>query len=177
MPGAKAPVEGDETKAPMYHEISTDMLALIEPVAQAHGVEIVDATVKRGRGRSQVRVVVDTPAGDGRVTVDTCARVSREIGHGLDALDLVAGSYTLEVCSPGVDRVLARPIDFERAVGQKVAVETREPLAGRRRFRGELLTFASNVACLRQEQDEFRIPLELIARAQAFHPVEAGAKR
>ena len=157
----------------MYKDISPKILATIEPVAAAHGLEIVDALVERGQGRGQVRIVVDTPAGDGRVTIDACARVSREVGHALDALDAVPGAYLLEVCSPGVDRVLGRPVDFQRAVGRKVALETREALLGRRRFRGELVAFAEDQALLRSEQQEYRIPFALISRAKSFYPFDA----
>lgn len=160
----------------MYKDISPQILAVIEPVAQAHGLEIVDALVERGQGKSQVRIVVDTPSGDGRVTVDECARVSREVGHALDAFDAVPGSYVLEVCSPGVDRVLGRPVDFERAVGRKVALETREAVDGRRRFRGELVGFAGEQALLRAQDDqEYRIPFALISRAKSFYPFDAPA--
>ncbi len=162
----------------MYNDISINILSLIEPVAKAHGLEIVDAFVRRGPGKSQVRIVVDTPAGDGRVTVDQCAAVAREIGHGLDACDLVPGAYLLEVCSPGVDRVLGRPIDFERAVGRRVALETRESLAGQRRFRGVLLSFRDEQAHLRAETQEFHIPFTLIERAKSIYPHDfSGAKR
>ena len=164
-------------KQPMYKDISPEMLSLIEPVAEAHGLEIVDVSVKRGPG-SQVRIVVDTPAGDGRVTIDACAAVSREVGHGLDAGELLPGAYLLEVCSPGIDRVLGRTIDFERAVGRRVALETRESLSGRRRFRGELLSFRGEQACLRADEQEFQIPFAAIAKAKAFHPQDSpGAKR
>ncbi len=162
----------------MYKDISSNMLDMIEPVAEAHGLEIVDATVKRGQGRCQVRIIVDTPSGNGKVTVDQCAGVSREISHGLDANDAIPGSYLLEVCSPGVDRVLARALDFERAVGSKVALETHEARDGRRRFRGQLVAFDEDHAHVRSEQLDVRIPLAAIARAKAFYPFDSpGVKR
>ena len=158
----------------MYRDIPPDFLRVVEPVAEAHGLEIVDASLKQGRGRARVLIVLDTPSGDGRVLVDECAKVSREVGHGLDVADLVAGSYTLEVSSPGIDRTLGREVDFERVVGRQVKVETRELLDGRRRFKGELLAFEWGEASVRTEAGDFRIPFSLILRAQAFHP--AGSK-
>ena len=128
--------EGTGKASAMYRDIPESLREIVEPVVEDHGLELVDAGIYPGPGRARVRVVVDTPAGDGRVLVDRCAEVSREISHGLDARDAVAGAYLLEVASPGVDRVLAREKDFARAVGGRVAIETREPLAGRRRFRG-----------------------------------------
>ncbi len=163
----------------MYRDSPRNLLELIEPVVQDHGFELVDAQARQGQGRAHLRVVVDTPQGDGRVTVDACAAVSREIEHGLDARDFFSGgSYLLEVCSPGVDRMLGRQKDFARSVGRRVAVETKEPLAGRRNFRGQLVSFEGDEAHVQTESGEYHIPFECIARAQAFYPFQAqGAKR
>ncbi len=155
----------------MYQDIPKNLLGVIEPVVRDHGLELVDAQLGQGPGRARLQVVVDTPAGDGRVTVDTCAAVSREIGHGLDAGDFFSGaSYLLEVCSPGVDRTLAREKDFARVVGRRVALETKQPLEGRRRFRGELVAFDGDAAQLHTEGGDYRIPFSCIARARAFDP-------
>lgn len=154
----------------MYRDIPTDLLRVVDPVVRAHGLELVDASVKQGRGSARVLIVLDTAQGDGRVGVDDCARVSRELSHGLDAAALVAGSYTLEVSSPGVDRVLGREVDFERVVGREVRVETRAPVGGRSRFKGELVSFARGDAQLRTDTGDLSIPFAQIARAQAFQP-------
>ncbi|MFQ5513387.1 MAG: ribosome maturation factor RimP [Myxococcota bacterium] len=150
---------------------------MIEPIVQDHGLELVDARIGRGPGRSLVQVVLDTPEGDGRVTVDACAAVSREIGHGLDVAGLIEGAYTLEVCSPGVDRTLGREKDFFRAVGRRVEIRTRRPLSGQRRFRGELCRFDGQTACVSTEAGDVEIPFEAIARARAFHRSEFQARR
>ena len=68
--------------------------------------------------------------------------MSREIDTQLDVADAIERSYRLEVSSPGLDRVLAREVDFTRACGSEVAIETRRPIEGRRRFRGRLDDFA-----------------------------------
>jgi ribosome maturation factor RimP len=158
----------------MYQDIPEELRRLVEPVVAAHGLELVDAHYGRGPGRGRLQVVLDTTSGDGRVDVEQCARVSRELGHTLDALAAIDGPYVLEVTSPGVDRILAREIDFERAVGRRVELETREPLAGRRRFRGELLGFADGSARLATESGPAAIPFARIARARALPPQPAG---
>lgn len=158
----------------MYRDISPELLSVIEPVASSHGLEIVDASVKRGQGRIHVQVVLDTPRGDGRVTVGDCAGVSREIGTGLDAGDLFDDAYTLEVCSPGVDRALGREIDFERVVGREVALETRERIDGQRRFRGRLVAFERGEARLEIESQPMSVPFAGIASARAFHPFDSS---
>ena len=162
----------------MYRDIQPELRQVIEPVVRAHGLELVDATLKQGPGKRQLQIIVDTPAGDGKVKVGECAQVSREVGHGLDAEGTIPGSYLLEVCSPGVDRVLGREIDFERVVGREVKIETREKLDGRRRFRGQLAGFQDAVATVRGEDWERSIPFDQIARAVAFFPFDSpGAKR
>ena len=163
----------------MYRDIAPDLLAVVEPVARAHGLEIVDAQMSGVPGRGlRLRVILDTPQGDGRVTIDQCARVSREIGHGLDAAGAIPHRYVLEVCSPGVDRMLSRWIDFERAVGGEVSVETRQPIDGRRRFRGALVACAQEQIEIRlPEGNSFRIPFAQVSRAKAFYSDDAKAKR
>jgi ribosome maturation factor RimP len=161
----------------MYRDIPKALREAIEPIVRAHGLELVDAALRAGPGRSRLVVVIDTAQGDGRVLVDQCAAVSREIGYALDGLDLVPGAYMLEVTSPGVDRTLAREVDFERAVGRKIALETREPLEGRRRFRGELESFSCAEALVHTDGGSVRIPFAKIARATAFHPLPAPAGR
>ncbi len=163
--------------AAMYKDIPAELLAVIEPIVLDHGLEVVDAGVFPGRGDARVRVVVDTPAGDGRVTIDECAAVSREIGHGLDATGVVPGAYALEVSSPGVDRVLGREKDFQLVVGRKVAVETREPIDGRRSFKGELLSFEHGVAIVDTEAGPMHVPFAHVAKAQAFYPFPSKQKR
>jgi ribosome maturation factor RimP len=160
----------------MYKDIPDEFRRVVEPVVQAHGLELVDAGIGRGPTRSLVRVVVDTPVGDGRVLLDECAAISREVGHGLDVSDLLPGAYTLEVCSPGVDRTLGREVDFTRVVGRRVAIETRTAIEGRRRFRGLLVAFADGVATVQSEGRELAIPFAAIDRAQDFFPFESPQK-
>ena len=160
----------------MYRDIPEKLLRVVEPVVRAHGLELVDAALGRGPTRSLLRVVVDTPSGDGRVKVDECAAVSRELGHGLDVSELIAGAYTLEVSSPGIDRTLAREVDFARAVGRKVALETRDPIDGRRRFKGELVAFDGVTATVRCDGRDHLIPFSAIERAKAFHLFDTPQK-
>ncbi len=160
----------------MYRDIPPDLLRVVEPIVTVNGLELVDASLKQGRGSAHLLIVLDTPSGDGRVSLDECAAVSREVGHGLDAEDVVAGSYTLEVSSPGVDRTLGREVDFERVVGRELRLETREPVAGRRRFRGELLAFDCREASLRTESGDLSIPFDKIKQATAFYPQDPNAR-
>jgi ribosome maturation factor RimP len=132
----------------MYCDIPEDLRQLVEPVVEDAGFELVDVAVSRGRRPWLVRVTIDTVEGDGRVPIERCADVSREIETHLDAADAIPASYRLEVSSPGLDRLLAREKDFAAACGSEVQVETRKPVGGRRRFRGRLLAFEGGVARL-----------------------------
>ena len=153
----------------MYRDIPEEMRELIEPILDDHGLELVDVDLKRGRAPWTLRVIVDTPEGDGLVPVDGCAQVSREIGSHLDAGDLIPARYTLEVSSPGLGRVLARKKDFAAACGREVKLETRAPRDGRRRFRGRLVGFDDEVACLLVEGEEVEIAFADVARANAVY--------
>ena len=98
--------------------------ALVEPLAAALGVEVLDVQVKGSRGRRLVRVTADAAdleAAAG-LDVDTIATLSRQLGDALDADDLVPGAYTLEVTSPGADQPLTRPRDFARNRGREVRI-------------------------------------------------------
>jgi ribosome maturation factor RimP len=145
------------------------MRELIEPIVTAHGLELVDVERHQGRAPWRVRVIVDTPAGDGRVAIARCADVSREIGVNLDAHDAIPVSYLLEVSSPGFDRVLGREKDFERVLGSVVQIETRAPIEGRRRFKGTLTAFAGGAANVAVDGHDFRIPFGAVARANKVH--------
>jgi ribosome maturation factor RimP len=83
--------------------------------------------------------VIDKPAG---VTHEDCANVSREVGTILEVEDAMpGGSYLLEVSSPGLDRKLVRPADYERFIGSLVKLTTREPVNGNQHFEGRLQSF------------------------------------
>src|SRR5581483_8920243 len=113
---------------------------IAERVAASNGLEVAEVEFRGGGGKARMlRVYIDKPAG---VTHEDCANVSHEMGTILDVEDAVPeGSYTLEVSSPGLDRKLTKPADFERFVGSRVKVMTREPIAGNRFFEGKLEAF------------------------------------
>jgi ribosome maturation factor RimP len=110
-----------------------------ERVAASSGLEVVEVEL-RGAGKSRMlRIFIDKPGG---VTHDDCANLSREVGTILDVEDTIpGGEYLLEVSSPGLDRKLSRPADFERFAGTRVKLTTREPVNGSRHFEGQLQSF------------------------------------
>jgi len=108
---------------------------IVTRVASSSGLEVVDVELRGGGKSRMLRITIDKPAG---VTHEDCANVSREVGTILDVEDAVPGSYLLEVSSPGLDRTLSRPAEFERFVGSLVKVSVREPVNGNRHFEGRL---------------------------------------
>jgi ribosome maturation factor RimP len=113
--------------------------AIAERVASSSGLEVVEIELRGGGKSRMLRVFLDKPAG---VTHEDCAQFSREFGTILDVEDVVpGGSYVLEVSSPGLDRKLTRPADYERFTGSKVKLMTREPVNGNRHFEGRLESF------------------------------------
>jgi len=114
--------------------------AIAERVAASNGLEVVDVEMRGGGKSRMLRIVIDrAPAG---VTHEDCANLSREVSTILDVEDVVpGGSYVLEVSSPGLDRKLSRPTDFERFTGSRVKLTTRNPVNGNRHFVGRLGSF------------------------------------
>ncbi|HUI63165.1 MAG TPA: ribosome maturation factor RimP [Steroidobacteraceae bacterium] len=111
------------------------LIALIEPVLARSGYELVELEYAAGRSHAVVRLFIDRPEGVG---VDDCERVSREVAALLDVEDPIPTAYTLEVSSPGFDRILRTPAHFERFAGSRVFVELKVPREGRRRYTGTL---------------------------------------
>jgi len=154
----------------VYRDIPEDLRRLIEPVVEQHGCELVDVENASGGGRSGVlRITVDRKEGDGRVAVERCAEISREVGTVLDAHDAMPGSYNLQVSSPGLDRLLSREKDFAAACGQEVKLKTRRPVGGRRRFKGRLLGFDGGIAALLVDGQQFEVPFEEIEKANSLY--------
>jgi ribosome maturation factor RimP len=112
---------------------------IVERVAASRGLEVVEVEFRGGGKARMLRVFIDKPGG---VSHEDCANVSHEVGTILDVEDAVpGGSYLLEVSSPGLDRKLVRPADYERFAGSLVKVTTREPVEGNRHFQGRLEGF------------------------------------
>lgn len=114
-----------------------DLEALVRPVVEGDGLELVDVTFHREGGRRVLRVTVDRSGG---VDLDAIAHTSERISRRLD-LEGVGegeGSYALEVSSPGLERPLKRPADFLRFVGESVRVKTAEEIEGSRTHTGTL---------------------------------------
>jgi ribosome maturation factor RimP len=138
-------------------------LGIIEPLVGRLGYELVDLEYGAGHGRGTLRVFIDAAAGVG---LEDCERVSREISALLDVEDPIPGAYTLEVSSPGFDRVLRTPAHFGRFVGSRVFVELKEPREGRRRYTGELLAVDEGGIALAVDKERVAMSFAEIGKAR-----------
>ena len=139
------------------------LIALIEPVLVQLGYELVELEYAAGRSQAVVRIFIDQPAG---ITVEDCERVSREVAALLDVDDPIPTAYTLEVSSPGFDRVLRTAAHFERFVGSRVFVELKVPRAGRRRYTGTLQAVNAAGIELEVDKQKVEVPFDEIGKAR-----------
>jgi ribosome maturation factor RimP len=123
---------------------------LAEPVLADLGFRLVRVKVGGGDGSESVTVQIMCERPDGTMTIEDCEQVSRALSPVFDVEEPVAGAYRLEVSSPGVDRPLVRPSDFETWAGYEAKLELAQSVDGRKRFRGKLEGFREGevrIAC------------------------------
>jgi ribosome maturation factor RimP len=138
--------------------------AIVERVASSQGLEVVEVELRGGGKARMLRIFIDKP---NEVTHEDCASVSREVGTILDVEDAMPGGpYTLEVSSPGLDRKLSRPADFERFQGSRVKLTTRDEVNGNRHFEGRLERFESG-----------RLTLDMAEARKKFRPKESSVQK
>jgi len=171
---SSADIEGATLAAPTERFIreagpAAEIAALVEPVLDDMGFRLVRVVMSRRDG-STIQIMADKAGG--AINVDDCASISRRLSPLLDAHDPVEGRYFLEVSSPGIDRILVRPSDFEDWAGFETKVELKELIDGRRRFRGILEGYENGEMLLQVRLDEksepqtIGLPIDLIHDAK-----------
>lgn len=140
------------------------IIQIVQRVAEAEGIEVVEVQMLGGGKARLLRIFIDKPAG---VSHADCEFISQQVGTILDVEDVVPGaSYTLEVSSPGLERKLSKPRDFERFVGQKAKVVLREPVENQRRWEGKLAGFSDGVVALEPSAGKvIHFPLTQVEKA------------
>jgi len=141
-----------------------ELSQLLEPAIADLGLELVGIEFSPNAGGSLLRVYIDEP--ERGVTIDDCERASREISALLDVNDPVAGRYTLEVSSPGLERPLFTPGHFERFRGEQVKISVNLPLDGRRRFQGRIDAVDDERVTIDQDGKPVEIAHANIAKAR-----------
>ncbi len=151
-----------------------DAEALVAPVVESAGLELVDLTFNHEAGRKVLRVVVDR---DGGVDLDTISDIAQKVSRRLDLQGFAPGPYALEVSSPGIERPLRRPVDFERRVGDRVKVRTTEPIEGARNHAGALVSADAEAIVVATGGREMRVPYDRIASARTVADWDEELKR
>lgn len=158
-----------ETAQTLTHSLTSEGKAaeverLIAPHLEAMGYEVVRVQLSGGQ-RPRLQIMAERHDRVA-INVDDCAEISKAVSALLDVDDPIAGSYTLEVSSPGIDRPLTRPDDFQRFAGFEAKLELRIPLEGRRRFRGTLLGLDNGFVRLNTEEGELRLAVDGLSKAK-----------
>jgi ribosome maturation factor RimP len=160
----------------MAADLRNKLIALVEPLLAQLGYELVELQLAAGRSHAELRIFIDRPpvagvpqvvGADGSgVGIEDCERVSREVSALLDVHDPIPSAYTLEVSTPGLDRVLRTPEHFRRYAGERVNVELFAPRDGRRRYTGQLRAVAAGAVTLEVDGVEVVLALNDIERAR-----------
>ena len=148
--------------------LAAQVAGLVEPVLEGLGFRLVRVQVS-GRDGQTVQIMAERP--DLSMNVDDCETISHAVSPLLDAHDPLPGAYRLEISSPGIDRPLVRGSDFEDWAGNEVKIELREPVGGRKRYRGIIEGFADGEARVVCEVEELGkqvlgFPIALISDAK-----------
>jgi ribosome maturation factor RimP len=138
------------------------IFGLCEPVAESYGLELVQVQYRREDHGWVVRILVDR---DGGVSVDECGALSREVSDLLDVEDLIDTRYNLEVSSPGLDRPLTKPEDFDRFAGREITIKTTRPVEGRSNFKGTLEGIQNEVVKLQTDGKNYELEWALVKKA------------
>lgn len=148
--------------------LAATLAGVVEPVLEDLGFRLVRIQVHGKEGKT-LQIMAERP--DGTMTVDDCEAISRQISPVLDVADLISDSYRLEVSSPGIDRPLVRPVDFEDWAGYEAKIELSELIDGRKRFRGRIEGFSDGEVRLEVDLDQvgqtvLGLPVGLISEAR-----------
>jgi ribosome maturation factor RimP len=148
----------------MREAVASKIEEIAQRVVESEGMELVEVEVKGCGAHRLVRISIDKPAG---VTHGDCELVSQQVGTILDVEDVVPGGrYTLEVSSPGIERKLLKPQDYERFQGKKAKITLREPLDGQRHWEGTLAGLAGSAVALQVGPEKtIRFPFEQVLKA------------
>jgi ribosome maturation factor RimP len=140
---------------------------LVLPILEQEQLELVEVEYTKQGANWFLRVFIDKPGG---VDIEDCGRVSEALSVKLDEVDPIPTSYFLEVSSPGAERPLKKPADFEKAIGKQVHITTFEPIHGKKEFDGELIAYdplTVTVAVMdKTVRKEYAIPANKVAGAR-----------
>ena len=146
----------------MQRDVIAKVNEIVGRVARSEGIEVVEVELKGGGRNQLLRISIDKPEG---ITHADCELISQQVGTILDVEDVVPGHYTLEVSSPGVERKLFKPGDFERFQGKKVKISLHAPVQNRSYWEGTLAGFRDGVITLDAGGTSVDFRLDQVAKA------------
>jgi len=149
--------------------VKREVSRLIEPILAEMGIELVYVEYLSEHGRWVLRIYVDE---EGGITLEDCARVSREIGNVIDVKEIVPHEYVLEVSSPGLNRPLVREKDFNQAVGKKVKLQMIHAVDERRNFTGYLKAFKDGTLHIQLSDKLVLLPRRDVKKANLVYEFE-----
>ena len=173
--------------------LAADVAAVVEPTLESLGFRLVRVKITGGGADRIVQVMAER--NDGSITVDDCEAISKGLSPVLDVADPISGAYRLEISSPGIDRPLVRPCDFEDWSGHEAKIELKDSVEGRRKFKGVLEGFENGEVRIKADTGDqgiqhLGLPVDLIsdarlvltdelirdalARAKARHQIRPG---
>ena len=138
--------------------------ALIEPLVKDLGYELVGLEVNQHTSNGLLRIYIDEP--ERGIGLEDCEQVSREVSALMDVHDPIKGHYRLEVSSPGLDRPLFKPAQFERFAGQEAKVTLLAPIDGQRRFKARIVRVEGDTIEFEHVGGTLRVPHDNIAKAR-----------
>ena len=141
-----------------------ELTTMLEPAVAACGFDLWGIEFFQQGRHSVLRLFVDTEREEG-VSVEDCSAVSHQVSGVLDVEDPIAGEYTLEVSSPGWDRVLFKPSQYQRFIGEEASLRLNAPLQGRRRYKGRIEAVSDTQVTLHVEGVSVDIPFAAIDKA------------
>ncbi len=154
----------------------TELQAIIQPAVEAVGLELWGVEYLAQGKHSVLRVFIDQPGPSAGINLDDCERASQQISALLDVEDPIAGEYTLEVSSPGIDRPLFYIEQYQRYLGQEVAVRLHTALNGKRKWQGTLQAVRDNTIQFKVDEEIIDIALDDIAKANLVADIHIGEK-
>jgi ribosome maturation factor RimP len=154
----------DEMAQPNRDALVSRITEIAERVGRSEGIEIVDVEFLGGGGSRMLRIYIDKPEG---VTHGDCELISQQVGTILDVEDVIPGArYTLEVSSPGLERKLTKPTDFQRFTGQKAKIVLADAIENQKHWEGTIRSLEGNVVTLEPSEGKLvEIPLDRVRKA------------
>lgn len=141
----------------------TEIETLLTPAVEIEDCGIWGVEYLAQGKYSKLKLFIDRDEG---VSVEHCERVSRRVSDVLDVEEVLTGTYTLEISSPGMDRILFKPEQYESCVGEQIEVRLNYPVDGTKRIVGVLVGVEDGEAIVRVDENEYLLPLENVQRAR-----------